>query len=86
MQSAAVAALVANASAGLGKAGAEAAESLASNVAYANSTIETLAGRVAEQDRATQHMIAEIDRGLTMIDERFGQAGRERRPARELLP
>jgi hypothetical protein len=71
VQSAAVAALVAQASAGLGKAGAEAAESLAVNIDRANSSIEGLSGRVAEQDRASQRMIAEIERGLALIDERF---------------
>jgi hypothetical protein len=72
-QAAAVAALVSQAQAGLGKAGAEAAESLASNIDHANSTIEELSSRVAEQERASQRMIAEIDRGLGLIDERFAQ-------------
>ena len=71
IQSAAVAALVEQASAGLGKAGAEASESLAANVDHANISIESLSQRVAEQDRASQRMIAEIDRGLALIDERF---------------
>jgi hypothetical protein len=73
VQSAAVAALVDQASAGIGKAGAEASESLASNVDHANSALESLSQRVAEQDRSSQRMIAEIDRGLAMIDERFGE-------------
>jgi hypothetical protein len=71
IQSAAVAALVAQASAGIGKAGAVAAESLASNINHASTTLEGLSMRVAEQDRASQHMIAEIERGLALIDERF---------------
>ena len=71
VQSAAVAALVEQASAGLGKAGTEASESLAANVDHANASIESLSQRVAEQDRASQRMIAEIDRGLALIDERF---------------
>jgi predicted nucleic acid-binding Zn-ribbon protein len=71
IQSSAVAALVEQASAGLGKAGAEAAESLAANVDHANTSLEGLSQRVAEQDRASQRMIAEIDRGLALIDERF---------------
>jgi predicted nucleic acid-binding Zn-ribbon protein len=73
VQASAVAALVEQASAGIGKAGAEAAESLAANVDHANTSLESLSGRVAEQDRASQRMIAEIDRGLAMIDERFGE-------------
>jgi hypothetical protein len=72
-QAAAVTALVEQASAGIGRAGAEAAESLASNISHANTSLEGLTGRVAEQDRASQKMIAEIDRGLAMIDERFSQ-------------
>ena len=70
-QAGAVAALVQQASAGLGKAGAEASESLASNIDHANSSLENLSGRVAEQERASQRMIAEIERGLALIDERF---------------
>ncbi|MGE5563808.1 MAG: hypothetical protein ACM3ZV_10965 [Bacillota bacterium] len=73
VQSEAVAALVAQASAGIGKAGAEAAESLAGNVDHASTVLQSLSERVAEQDRASQRMIAEIDRGLAMIDERFGE-------------
>lgn len=73
VQASAVAALVAKASAGLGKAGADAAESLASNIDHANTSLEGLTSRVAEQDRASQRMIAEIDRGLAMIDERFAE-------------
>ena len=72
-QSAAVSALVFQASAGIGKAGAEASEALASNVDHANSTLEGLSARVAEQERASQRMIGEIDRGLALIDERFTQ-------------
>ena len=72
-QSTAVAALVAQASAGLGKAGADAAESLAANIDHANSSIGDLSVRVAEQDRASQRMIAEIDRGLSLIDQRFSE-------------
>jgi len=72
-QAAAVAALVQQASAGLGKAGMQASESLAANIDRANISIESLSNRVAEQDRASQRMIAEIDRGLALIDERFAE-------------
>jgi hypothetical protein len=73
VQSAAVGALVQQAAAGLGKAGAEAAESLAANVDHANTSLEALSHRVAEQDRASQGMLAEIERGLALIDERFAE-------------
>ena len=71
VQAAAVAALVSQASAGIGKAGADAAESLATNIEHANSSLGGLTVRVAEQDRASQRMIAEIERGLALIDQRF---------------
>ena len=70
-QASAVAALVAQASAGIGKAGADAAEALAANVDHANDSLAGLSSRVAEQDRASQQMIAEIERGLSLIDQRF---------------
>ncbi|MFL6733016.1 MAG: hypothetical protein ACJ8EP_11795 [Sphingomicrobium sp.] len=71
VQSAAVAALVTQASAGIGKAGADAAESLAANIDHATSSLDGLTARVAEQERASQSMIAEIERGLALIDLRF---------------
>jgi hypothetical protein len=71
IQAAAVSALVTQASAGIGKAGAVAAESLSANIDHASTTLEGLSTRVAEQDRASQRMIAEIERGLALIDERF---------------
>lgn len=71
VQGAAVTALVAQASAGIGKAGADAAESLAANLDHATSSLDGLSTRVAEQDRASQHMISEIERGLSLIDQRF---------------
>ena len=70
-QAAAVSALVSQASAGMGKAGADAAETLAGHVDHANTALEGLTGRVAEQERASQRMIADIDRGLMLIDQRF---------------
>ena len=71
MQSAAVSALVDQASAGIGKAGADAAESLAANISQASNALGGLSSRVAEQERASQRMLAEIERGLALIDERF---------------
>ena len=70
-QSAAVSALVEQASAGIGKTGAESAETLGAHIDRANDSLATLSSRVAEQDRASQQMIAEIDRGLALIDQRF---------------
>jgi hypothetical protein len=73
VQAAAVAALVEQASAGIGRAGTDSAESLASTIDRATASIESLSSRVAEQDRASQSMMAEIERGLALIDERFSQ-------------
>ena len=70
-QAAAVAALVEQASAGIGKTGAEASETLASNIQHANTSLEVLAMRVADQESASNRMMVEIERGLALIDERF---------------
>ncbi|MFL6730338.1 MAG: hypothetical protein ACJ8E3_02495 [Sphingomicrobium sp.] len=70
-QAAAVAALVDQASAGIGKAAADSAEALGANIGRAGDSLAALSSQVAEQERASQRMIAEIDRGLGMIDERF---------------
>jgi DNA repair exonuclease SbcCD ATPase subunit len=70
-QAAAIAALVEQASAGVGTAGIEAASALATHVDRANSSLDGMSARVSEQERASQRMIAEIDRGLALIDERF---------------
>jgi hypothetical protein len=81
IQSAAVTALVEQASAGVGRAGVEAAEALGFNVNAANSALDELSARVAEQERSSQRMLAEIDRALSDLDQRFGelaQTGDER--------
>jgi predicted nucleic acid-binding Zn-ribbon protein len=71
VQAAAVTALVEQASAGIGRAGVDAAEALGSNVNSANNALDALSGRVAEQQRASQHMIAEIERALGELEQRF---------------
>jgi hypothetical protein len=72
-QAAAVTALVDQASAGIGHAGIEAADVLRSKIGQAGSSLDGLSERVAEQERVSQRMFAEIDRGLTLIDERFAE-------------
>jgi hypothetical protein len=72
-QSEAVTALVEQSSAGLGRAGIEAADTLRRSIDAGNSSIDGLSTRVAEQERASQRMIAEIDRGLALIDQRFAE-------------
>lgn len=73
VQSAAVTALVEQASAGIGRAGADSAEALGSNVNAANSALETLSARISEQERESQRMVAEMDRSLGELDRRFAE-------------
>lgn len=72
-QAAAVSALVDQASAGIGRAGIEAADVLGSKIGQAGASLDELSARVAEQERVSQRMFAEIDRGLTLIGERFAE-------------
>ena len=61
-------------------------KSLAKNIDHANSSLGGLTARVAEQDRASQRMIAEIERGLALIDERFTELAAKWGRARQPLP
>ncbi|HEX8415019.1 MAG TPA: hypothetical protein VF637_14205 [Sphingomicrobium sp.] len=72
-QSAAVVALVAEAASGIGRAGNDAAAALGVSVSGANAELDGLSARVAEQERASQRMVAEMDRGLALIDQRFAE-------------
>ena len=72
-QSAAVSALVEQASAGIGRAGVEAADVLGAKIGQAGASLDGLSAQVAEQERVSQRMFAEIDRGLTLIGERFAE-------------
>ncbi len=80
-QSAAVSALVAQSQAGIGRAGMDASAVLGERLASAGAALDGLSTRVAEQDRASQRMIADLDTGLAALDERFfdlARAGDER--------
>jgi archaellum component FlaC len=70
-QAAAVASLVEQSSAGIGRTGAEAAESLASNVSAANVALDGLTSRIAEQERASHRIVAETARALAELDQHF---------------
>jgi len=70
-QAAAVASLVEQASAGIGRAGVEAAESLGSHVTNATGALDGLTARIAEQERASQRIVAETGRALAELDEKF---------------
>jgi hypothetical protein len=81
IQAQAVTALVEQAAAGIGRAGADAAEALGTNVNAASGALENLSTRVAEQERASQRMVADIDRALGELDQRFtalAEAGDDR--------
>ncbi len=80
-QAAAVAALVAQSQAGIGRAGMDASALLGERLASAGAALDGLNTRIAEQDRASQRMIADLDSGLAALDERFldlARAGDER--------
>lgn len=70
-QALAVASLVQQSSAGIGRAGIEASEALAANVANANGAIDGLTRRIAEQERASQRIVAETSRALADLDQHF---------------
>ena len=71
VQATAVTALVEQASAGIGRAGVEAAQALGTNVNAANAALDSLSARVAEQERASQRIASEIDRALGELEQRF---------------
>lgn len=71
LQAQAVTALVSQTSAGIGRTGIEAADALGSSLTSAQGSLDGLAARVAEQDAASQRMIAGIGGGLAALDERF---------------
>jgi uncharacterized phage infection (PIP) family protein YhgE len=80
-QSAAVSALVAQSQAGIGRAGIDASELLGERLASAGSALDGLTTRIAEQERASQRLMADLDTGLAALDERFAvlaQSGDER--------
>ena len=75
-QSAAVSALVAQSQAGIGRAGIEASELLGERLASAGSALDGLTSRIAEQERSSQRLIADLDTGLAALDERFADLAR----------
>ena len=70
-QAAAVSALVAQSQAGIGRAGIDASELLGERLTSAGATLDGLSSRIAEQERASQRLIADLDTGLAALDERF---------------
>ena len=70
-QAAAVAALVAQSQAGIGRAGIDASEMLGERLAKAGAALDGLSARIAEQERTSQRLMADLDTGLAALDERF---------------
>ncbi|MDP9085775.1 MAG: hypothetical protein M3N02_03290 [Pseudomonadota bacterium] len=70
-QAAAVGALVSQSSAGLGQAGIESAEALGSRLSSARGALDGLSARIAEQERLSQRLVADLDQGLAALDDRF---------------
>ncbi|MFC7537008.1 hypothetical protein ACFQPG_06460 [Sphingomonas sp. GCM10030256] len=70
-QAEAVRALVEQSAAGIGRAGNDAADSLAQRLGTAGGALDQLSSRIAEQDRASQALIAGLDRGLADLDQKF---------------
>ena len=70
-QAAAVAALVAQSQAGIGRAGIDASEMLGERLANAGEALDGLSTRIAEQERSSQRLMADLDVGLAALDERF---------------
>ena len=66
-----VTALVAQSAAGIGRAGVDAAEALRSRLTVAGGALDSLSGRIADQDRASQALLAGLERGLGQLDQRF---------------
>lgn len=70
-QAAAVQALLEQSSAGMGRAGQEAAEAVAARLNAAGSAVDGLSQRIAEQERNSQALVATIERSLAELDQRF---------------
>ncbi len=70
-QAAAVTALVEQSAAGLGRSGIDAADALQGRLTAAGGALDGLSARLAEQDRASQAMVAGVERSLADLDQRF---------------
>jgi len=70
-QASAIAALVAQSQASIGRAGMDASELLGERLAHAGGALDGLTSRIAEQERASQRLVANLDTGLAALDERF---------------
>jgi hypothetical protein len=72
-QAASVSALLDQAQAGLGRAGIEASHALSQRLDSAGSSLDALSSRIAEQERTSQRLVADLDQGLLSLDDRFAR-------------
>lgn len=70
-QAASVTALLDQAHAGLGRAGIEASAALSQRLDGAGLSLDVLTSQIAEQERASQRLIANLENGLAALDGRF---------------
>jgi hypothetical protein len=70
-QAAAVSALLDQSQAGIGRAGIDASELLGERLANAGAALDGLTARIAEQERSSQRLMADLDSGLAALDDRF---------------
>lgn len=73
VQSAAVSALVEQSAVGISRAGADAAEAMAGHVSRADFILGGLGEKVAAQESNSKRMLADIDQGLGLIDQKFSE-------------
>jgi len=70
-QSSAIHALLDQSAATMGRAGADAADAVGQRLAAASASLDGLSARIAEQDRASQSLVASVERSLADLDQRF---------------
>ena len=75
-QASAVSALIAQSQAGIGRAGIDASELLGERLTSAGNALDSLTSRIAEQERASQRLVADLDTGLAALDDRFMELAR----------
>jgi hypothetical protein len=73
IQAAAVGALLEQSTAGLGRVGLDAADALGKKLESASGSLDSLTARLAEQERTSQRMVADIGMGVATLDEQFAQ-------------
>lgn len=70
-QSVAVTALVEQSASGMNRAGVDSAQALGAHIGSASGALDQLSSRLAEQDRASQSLMANVERSLAELDQRF---------------